>query len=203
MRAPRLAGAILAGGASRRFGRDKAAEEVHGDRLIDRAGFALRPHCGEVVVVSSRPDTPASPWAVIHDSRPPCGPLGGIEAALQYAGRSGYDAVVVLAVDLPLVDTTSVGVLVGAFAEDGARATVAARRGEPDFEPLCAVYPLSCLATVSELLDRGEQAARQLFLTVGGTRVPGVAGAGVNVNEPTDLAKVTCRLRGEATEVPE
>ncbi len=197
----RLAGAILAGGASRRLGRDKAAEKIGGDRLIDRAGFALRPHCEEVFVVSSRPETPTGPWAVVHDVRPPCGPLGGIEAALQHAGENGYDAVVVLAVDLPLVDAGSIGVLIGAFAESEGGAVVAARAGEPDFEPLCAGYPTSCLATVVELLESGERAARALFQAVGGVRVQGASGASVNVNSAADLAEVTARLQGDGKEV--
>jgi len=197
---PRLAGAILAGGGSRRLGRDKAAEHIGEDRLIDRAAFALRPHCGEVFVVSSRPDTPTGPWSVIHDVRPPCGPLGGIEAALLHAGKSGYDAVAVLAVDLPLVDATSIGALAAASAESEGGVVAAARTGDPDFEPLCAVYPVSCLATVVELLEGGERAAQALFQTVGGVRVQGASGASVNVNSAADLAQVAALLQRDVDE---
>jgi molybdenum cofactor cytidylyltransferase len=120
---------------------------------------------------------------------------------LQHAGENGYDAVVVLAVDLPLVDAGSIGVLIGAFAESEGGAVVAARAGEPDFEPLCAVYPTSCLATVVELLESGERAARALFQAVGGVRVQGASGASVNVNSAADLAEVTARLQGDGKEV--
>jgi len=193
----RLVGAVLAGGASRRFGRNKSVEPLDGRRLIDRAADALRRHTDEVIVVSSRSDTPAGGWVVVEDCRPSCGPLGGIEAALQYAADGEYDAAAVLAVDLPLVDDAALGVLIEAFALDPRRSTVAARDGDPDFEPLCAVYPTSRLEAVSGLLDAGERAARALFEQHGGLRVPGVRGAGMNVNREADLAGVAARVREE------
>jgi molybdopterin-guanine dinucleotide biosynthesis protein A len=184
-----LLGAVLAGGASRRLGRDKSAERVGAERMIDRAAAALRPCCEEVIVVSSRPETPRGPWSVVPDLRPSSGPLAGIEAALHRAAEAGSRAVVVLAVDLPLVDAEAIGVLV-AEHEDTGRAAAAERDGDPDFEPLCAVYPVESLAAVRELLDGGERSARALFERIGGTRVA-VPAAELNVNDEGDLARAT------------
>jgi len=107
----RVLGAVLAGGASRRMGTDKAALAVGGRSLLERAVAALRPHCAEVVVVSARADTPTGAWRTVADERPGQGPLAGLETALAEAGRHGCEAAVVLAVDLPLVEAEAVGEL--------------------------------------------------------------------------------------------
>ena len=81
---PRLAGAVLAGGRSRRMGRDKALVTVGGmpmiSILIDRLARLTQP----VVVVADRTDRYSSlPVPVLGDLHPGCGPLGGIHAALR------------------------------------------------------------------------------------------------------------------------
>jgi molybdopterin-guanine dinucleotide biosynthesis protein A len=185
-------GAVLAGGESRRMGRDKAGLVVDGTRLIDRAVSALDAVCDRVVVVSSRSDTPAGPWTRVPDRREPCGPLGAIETALSEAREAGLGAAAILAVDLPWVGAETVARLVRASRpEEGSsyRAVAAGRDGDPPFEPLCAVYPTSALEATTGLLDGGARAARELFEMLGGRVVSGVAGAGVNLNRPEDLAE--------------
>ena len=49
--ADRILGAVLAGGASSRFGSDKALALIGGRTLLDRAGSALRPFVAEVVAI--------------------------------------------------------------------------------------------------------------------------------------------------------
>jgi molybdopterin-guanine dinucleotide biosynthesis protein A len=175
------------------MGRDKAAVSVDGRPMIERAVAALRPHCVDVIVVSGRPGTPAGSWRVVRDRRPPCGPLGGVETALAQAASGGFEAVAVLAVDLPLVDAHGIGVL--RAGRSGSRAAAAARAGDPPFEPLCAVYPVGSLATATRLLDEGERAARALFAALDGDVVDGVAGVSLNVNEPADVARAEEELR--------
>ncbi|HSX55923.1 MAG TPA: molybdenum cofactor guanylyltransferase [Sphingomonas sp.] len=93
----RLLGAIIAGGASRRFGSDKALVQVEGCSLLAHACAALEPQvdeltlCGRVApglrCLSDRP-------------RPGLGPLGGLAAALSVACARGFDAVVTVPVDV-------------------------------------------------------------------------------------------------------
>lgn len=189
----RLLGAVLAGGMSRRLGRDKARESVGDVPLLERAVTALRDTCAEVVVVSSRPDTPAGAWTHISDTRPPCGPLGGVEAALDHAVRGGYDGAFVLACDLPLVDSTVVDAIAAAL--DAADASAPSREGDPDFEPLCAVYRTSCLPALRALLDSGVRAARALFEQVDGVRVEVSHDVFLNVNTEADLAGADSALK--------
>jgi molybdopterin-guanine dinucleotide biosynthesis protein A len=174
------------------MGRDKAALPVDGRPMIDRAVSALDPHCDEVIVVSGRADTPTGPWRIVPDRRASCGPLGGIETALAEADSGGHEAVVVLAVDLPLVDAAGIGTLLSAGG--GFRAAAAARPGDPPFEPLCAVYPTGALETARGLLDSGERAARALLTALGGDIVEDVPGASVNVNAPADVGRAEEKL---------
>lgn len=188
-----LLGAVLAGGASRRLGRDKASALVGDSRLIDRAVDALSGVCDHVVVVSSREDTPEGPWTRVEDLRTSCGPLGGIESALDVGRRDECEAVFILACDLPLVDTAVVESVLNGLGSAPAAAPV--RDGDPDHEPLCAVYRLSCLVTVTDLLDHGVRAARALFDEVGGVRVEIDGDVFLNVNTEPDLDRASNILR--------
>jgi molybdenum cofactor guanylyltransferase len=184
--ASRRLGAVLAGGASRRLGRDKALERVGRGRMVDRAVGALRPRCAEVVVVSSRPETPTGLWRVVPDRRTSAGPLGGIEAALLEAEALEADAVFVLACDLPLVGVEVVDSVLDALED--APAAAASRHGDPPFEPLCAVYRTACRATATQLLDAGERSARALFEALGGRAVQVPGHLLLNVNTEAELA---------------
>ena len=91
---------ILAGGESRRMGRDKAWVEVGGESLIARALVLVRELGLPEVFISGRAGTDYSSmrYPVLFDLEPGCGPLGGIERALQAANSP---LLLVLAVDLP------------------------------------------------------------------------------------------------------
>lgn len=199
-----LIGAVLAGGSSRRFGRDKTSVEVDGVPMVLRAKAALEAVCDEVVIVSSRPGS-GSWGTVIPDLRPGFGPLAGIESALHHAVERGAAAVFVLAADLPHVGPDVIRAVASAVtpgatgSEPGSGgagktrplAAAASRVGEPDFEPLCAIYRVECADEVGRLLDEGERAARALVEAVDGRKVdltPEAARAvSVNVNVPADL----------------
>ena len=97
----RVLGAVLAGGASRRFGSDKALATIDGRPLIDHAIAALRPVAHAIAVcgrhwpaILSLPDLRAER----------VGPLGGIEAALHHAHADGFTGVLVVPVDTHPLD---------------------------------------------------------------------------------------------------
>ena len=190
MSTPRLLGAVLAGGASRRFGRDKAAEIVGGVTLVDRAARTLGEVFEDVVVVSSR-DAVYS-WPTIPDLRPPCGPMGGIEAALRRAEEAELEGAFVLACDLPLVPPDTVRAISCALGDSDAAAP--ARDGAPSVEPLCAAYQTVCLEQVTALLDDGERAAHALFDSVSGTTVRHAANHFFNVNTVADGRRAEAEL---------
>ncbi|MBU3078769.1 molybdenum cofactor guanylyltransferase [Sphingomonas quercus] len=98
----RLLGAVLAGGKSRRFGSDKALAIVDGRALIEHAVAALSAHAA-LVICCGRP-WPGLGWLPDRPA-PGGGPLGGLSAALHFAGNNGFDAVLSAPVDVhPLIE---------------------------------------------------------------------------------------------------
>ncbi len=92
----RILGSILAGGASTRFGSDKAQAQFAGRQLIEHVIEGLVPQV-ETLVICGR-DWP--PYQRIDDlPAPGLGPLGGLCAALAHAQAHGFDAVLCVPCD--------------------------------------------------------------------------------------------------------
>ncbi len=129
--------AVLAGGHSRRMGRDKAALPVGPERLLQRVVRRVRPYAAAVLVVARAGDE--YPWAgapVVADLYPDRGPLGGIATALQHA-RTPFLAAV--ACDMPFVSGPLLAHLtahLAAHPDDD----IALPRDAHDIQPLHAVY---------------------------------------------------------------
>ena len=198
MTALRLLGAVLAGGEGRRFGGPKGDAVVAGRPMAARAADVLRPWVEEVVVVSSKP-VDAAPYRVIPDRVVQAGPLGGLDAALAEAHRTGRDGVFLLACDLPLVTGDVVEAVIASLGPAQAAAPVRAPSG---VEPLCAVYRVGVHPAVEARLAGTDRSLHGLFREVEGVVVPGTAlgghgeGAFLNVNTPTDRDRAEAELSG-------
>lgn len=85
-----MLGAIIAGGAARRFGRDKGAALLGGAALVDHVVAALIPQVDELVIVGR-----SWPGLTMLADRPRAGegPLGGLNAALHHGRAAGHQAV--------------------------------------------------------------------------------------------------------------
>src|SRR5690606_10056537 len=85
MSAPPLFGLVLAGGASTRMGRDKAALAYHGRSQLEWT-FDLASEVCAATFVSVRPDQRDEPtrktFPQVVDLQPGIGPIAGISAAL-------------------------------------------------------------------------------------------------------------------------
>ena len=114
----RIAGVVLAGGRSRRMGRDKSLLRLGGDTaptLLERSVALLRPLC-EQVWVSCRAGQTYARQNCVPDLLPASGPICGVHAALVRARAEGIPAVLALSCDLPLMHTGMLRRLVAAFA---------------------------------------------------------------------------------------
>lgn len=151
-----LSGVILAGGRSRRMGRDKAWLEIGGLPLVSRAADTLRAAGIEEIFISGRAgsDYSALPCPVLFDLEPDCGPLAGIERAL---AASQAPLTLVLAVDLPQMTAGFLREL--AAGCDPLTGVVPILDGE--LEPLAAVYPRRCQALARECLRNAQYSARR------------------------------------------
>ncbi len=150
-----LSAVILAGGESRRMGRDKAWVEVQGRPLIARALATVRDLGPREVFISGRAGADYSrlKCPVLFDLEPGCGPLGGIERALH---ATSSPLLLVLAVDLPKMTTALLRKLVDRC--DRLTGVVPKLRG--NLEPLAAVYPKRCHQLARDCLLKGRRAAR-------------------------------------------
>ena len=150
-----FAAVLLAGGQSRRMGRDKARLSLADGRLLWQRQLAVLEALGPAELFISGSAREGFPAMVprLEDAQAGLGPLGGIAAALR-AMRS--PRLVVLAVDLPGM---SADFLRGLLVE---RRGVVPQNGDGFFEPLAAVYPQTALADAEGQL-RGEDRSLQTF----------------------------------------
>jgi molybdopterin-guanine dinucleotide biosynthesis protein A len=158
-----MLGAVLAGGASRRFGSDKSERVVDGQPLWRRQLDVLAAAGADPVVLIQRPDQPPRPGtACWRDGATGAGPLRGLRAALA-PGTAPW--VAVLAVDMPGIDAGWFEWLRG-FCAPG----VGAMARHPEAcEPLAAIYPAEALGAVEARLAGGDLSlqglARELAAT--------------------------------------
>ncbi len=148
--AGQLTGAVLAGGESRRMGRDKAALMIGESSLWQRQVKMLRAAGAGVVGVVRRSGQPAlelpTDIPLWQDAVTGIGPLAGLHAALT-ACPTGWLAVV--ATDMPRLDASWFQWL-GGFCSPGCGAM--ARRIDGTHEPLAAIYTKTALAEVTRRL---------------------------------------------------
>ncbi|HYM84710.1 MAG TPA: NTP transferase domain-containing protein [Candidatus Dormibacteraeota bacterium] len=170
---PRVAGIVLAGGRSRRFGEDKLGLDVGGVPLLDRAVAAVAGVADEVVVVvgagQAEPDLRRldRPPRVVHDPVPDQGPLVGLVAGLRSADAP---VAVVVGGDMPFVAPAVLGLLVDALGTEGegggtpgGAATLALLQDSEAATPLpCALRVRPSIDAAERLLETGARSLRSL-----------------------------------------
>ena len=141
---------LLAGGRSRRMGRDKALLETGGRTLLEHQLATLRRLMPKEMILSCRSDQDYAPCGVriVRDKHGDCGPLGAIASCLE---ESPSGRIVVLAVDMPAMTAAYLGTLL-----DFSPATVIPARAEGFIEPLAAVYAREFLPHALQSLSRRE-----------------------------------------------
>lgn len=148
-----VSGVILAGGTSRRMGRDKALLKL-GDRpLIAVVAERLRAVASEVIVAADGGARYAQfADRCVPDVYPEVGTLGGIHAGLLAAA---HELALVVGCDMPFLNPDVLAWLVD--AADGV--DLAVLRHELGMEPLHAVYRKSCLPAIEATIHSGQRCA--------------------------------------------
>lgn len=185
-----IAGLVLAGGRSTRFGAEKAVARVGGGTPLGLALDALRADCG-VLAVSARPESGAAALAaglglaVLPDAdSAPDGPLAGVAAGLRWAASLGADCLATLPCDMPRAPADLVARLAGGRGD----AFAAFATTTEGIHPLCALWSIDLLAPLELELARGHPAVRRFLADMGGVAVLFEdAAAFINMNTPGDL----------------
>jgi molybdopterin-guanine dinucleotide biosynthesis protein A len=144
-----VTGVILAGGKSRRMGRDKAFLPFGAGVLIERVIEVVRQVTAEVILVTNTP-VRYEPFGLpmFTDVIPEAGSLGGLYTGL-VASSTPYS--LCLACDMPFVRPEFLRVLCAMAPA----ADVVIPRNAKDFQPLCAVYSQACREPIRQKIATG------------------------------------------------
>jgi len=174
----------MAGGRSRRFGRDKRRALFNGRTLAERSLALLRSAVDGTVMVAGRGafDRPVDA-VFIEDADAGAGPLAGLVAALQRSRRG----VLVLPCDAPLLRADTVSAIARAGRRSGGTVVARSRRG---LEPLVAFYPKAALPILAAGLREQTRALHRLLPRLRARAIEAGDGREMhNVNSPADLER--------------
>ena len=192
-------GILLAGGESRRMGRDKRGLRLGDETLLARNLAFLRglfPVTGLSVRSALQAPADLPEGVVVIPDEVPGSPLAGLASTL---GRFD-EPVFAMAADLIAPELGAVGRVLDAF--DGV--DVALPVAEDHLEPLHAVYGPGCLPHMRRLLAAGAHRILDVFPLVRVARVPFADAAPFfNVNTPADWVEAQRRLGGGAEPSPD
>ena len=148
---------ILAGGQSRRMGRDKLRLTLEGEALLERALRRWSEVFPRVLVSVAERDR--YPWLGdrrVPDLRPDQGPMAGLEAALLRAG----EPVFLTAADMPFSSPPAALRMLFLCPEEAEACVLRGPDGR--LEPLFGLYKPSLLPAVRALLDSGRRSMNAL-----------------------------------------
>ncbi|MBV9321506.1 MAG: molybdenum cofactor guanylyltransferase [Mycobacterium sp.] len=204
-----LAGIVLAGGASRRMGRDKATLRVPQRSAVPRAGQSpaadraggattmveqvvgiVSQRCQPVFVMAAPGQPlPMLPARVVRDELRGVGPLLATGRGLRAAAEAGAARAFVCAVDMPFLTADLIADLAGLAAQVDAD-VVLPWDGRDHY--LAAVYRTDLAGRVDALVASGERSMRALVNTVDAQRiVMAECRSLANVNSAADLRSLT------------
>ncbi len=177
----RVSAAIVAGGKSRRMGRDKAWLDLGDGRPIVRRVIDVASEVAdEVFLVANDARFASLGLRVVPDRFPEGGVLGGIATGI---GAAAHDRVLVVACDMPFLRADVLRLLVD--RSEGCDAVVP-RVGE-EYETLHALYTKACLPTIERALAAGKMRVISFF---GDVRLRTIDEAELRALDP-DLRSVT------------
>jgi molybdopterin-guanine dinucleotide biosynthesis protein A len=178
---------VLAGGASHRFGRNKALARLDGIRLVDRVLAKAGAQTGRVVISGSIPEV--ANVEMIPDAAAGEGPLAGVLSVLCWARRNGHSAIATFSCDAPFFPGDLVVRLRAGMG--AAKGSYACYRGQR--HPAFALWPLASIDIVAQAYADGERSLMAMQNRIGAVAVEFPPGDGpngdifFNINRQADL----------------
>ncbi len=152
-----ITGVILAGGASRRMGSNKALLPYQGGRFIESVHRCLADVFEEILVVTNTPEAYGFlPCRKVPDLLTGMGVLSGVHSGLCH---SVNPRVFVVACDMPHLNPE----LIRHLALQSAGSDVLMPESDNGVEPLHAVYHKECLPFIEDALRAGERRVVSFF----------------------------------------
>jgi len=193
-------GVILAGGAGRRIGGDKAFVALAGRPLARHVADRVGPHCARLAVNSN--ESAARFGGLGFDTVLPDagalarGPLEGILTAMLWASAQGADRVLTVPVDTPFLPDDLVPRLV-AESDAAPEAAVALAETADGMHGTVGFWRIRFAANLATALDGGLRKVTDWTGAQGAVTARfDDAGAFFNINRPEDLIAAETRLAG-------
>jgi molybdopterin-guanine dinucleotide biosynthesis protein A len=190
-------GVILAGGAGRRIGGDKAFARLAGRPLVAHVIDRLAPQC-RALAINAAPDPRLDAFGlpVVPDAEADAGgqgPLSGILAAMGWAAARGAARVLTAPVDTPFLPADLAARLAAVDAP------IALARTGDGLHGTCGLWQVALRDDLQAALEHGVRKVTEF------TEAQGAAGAAFpdalpppffNVNRPGDVARAAAWLAG-------
>lgn len=146
-----MTGVLVAGGKSRRMGRDKRLLELGGQTLLQRSLSVLQSLFDEVLIALAEPlpQLTGQGYRVVTDLIPNCATLGGLYTGLSSASHPRIFAV---GCDMPFLNPA----VIRRLAERGAQVDVAMPTLATGLQPMHAVYSKACLPHLERMAKAQE-----------------------------------------------
>ena len=176
------AGFVLAGGGSKRMGKDKALLPFGGHALIAHVASTVLAAAGSVSLVGPVDVYRHLDFLVVPDLYPGFGPVGGVVTALSSPSAAEWNLIV--ACDMPGVSCEFLSSLLAAAVDSSADCTIP---HTPDgrFHALCAVYRQAARLPLLRAVDAGIHKLHDAIETLNRHFYPVSAAALLaNVNTP-------------------
>jgi molybdopterin-guanine dinucleotide biosynthesis protein A len=152
-----IAGIILAGGKSLRYGQNKALVKMNDIPLIERVIGVMRPLFENLIIITNTPhEYHYLQLPMYEDLISGLGPVGGVYTGLEaMSNESGF----FVACDMPFLQRDLIRYMVEIKGDFDA----VVPRVDWKIEPLHAIYARSCLPAIKKLIDEGSYQIIRFF----------------------------------------
>ncbi|QQK78790.1 molybdenum cofactor guanylyltransferase [Salicibibacter cibi] len=183
-----VAGLVLAGGRSSRYGKQKLFESFHGKPLYQQSLAAMQ-NAGipSVYIITNRELAPVfENHPVIIEEHPHGGPLRALHKAMEKLSEERFEWIQTLPGDVPFVDGDTVRNILQA-AKQHPNSDIILPTTDARFQPLHAAYHMRCLPELRELVKK-ESSMKALYDNVKTHQLmfPANHPAFININRPED-----------------
>ncbi|MGX5819746.1 NTP transferase domain-containing protein [Chitinophaga lutea] len=186
-----LRGLVLCGGRSTRMRQDKSRIRYHDGPQWSYLRQLLLDELEEVYISCRRDQVFPGCEALIIDSVDSAGPATGLLSAYKAFPDSAW---LVLACDLPLIDATSIRMLLR-HRDRRKAATAFLREGQPQPEPLVAIWEPAGLLSLQQAFLKGKNCPGKTLLSADIVTVtPPADEALFNANTPADMQTILQKL---------
>lgn len=190
-----MAGLILAGGQSRRYGRDKAFALLGNKPLVEYVIEALAPVAGSLYIIADSAERfsgLSDLVKIVIDEVPGLGPLGGLYTGLK---ATPDEYCVTAPCDSPFIDSRLIQYMLKTAADNKVDALIPSYEGH--LHTVNAVYSQRCLPAIESSIDDGLFRIASIFdrvkiMYVDDDTINGFTDGGLsffNVNAPNDMVE--------------